>query len=285
MTKSINTLLFVLLGFLFSCDNPKLNDNDTVLARVHDTYLYQSDIQGIIPINSSPTDSLMIVKSYINNWIRKQLTVMLAEANLSDEEKDFSKQLEAYRSSLITYKYESLLIQQNLDTIVNNEEIETYYEENKNNFQLKSNIVKVDYVKFNKDSRYNNRIKRLIQTRDTNQVLLDSLRYYCESISADYIIDSDQWILFDDLLKLVPINTYNQEVYLRNHTFVEFVDDLVQYYVNFLDFSIKNDLSPLGFEKENIKRIILNRRKGELINKMHNDIFEQALNNNAIEIF
>ena len=63
------------------------------------------------------------------------------------------------------------------------------------------------------------------------------------------------------------------------------VDNPVQYYVKFLDFSIKDEFSPLDFEKENIKRLILNRRKGELINKMHNDIFEQALNNNAIEIF
>lgn len=284
MTKSNKAIIFIFLGILLSCSNP-IENNDTVLARVHSTYLYKSDIQGVVPTNSSPNDSLVIVKSYINNWVRQQLVVMQAESNLNDKEKDFNKQLATYRNSLITYKYESLLIKQNLDTIVEEEEIETYYEENKNNFQLKSNIVKVDYVKLNSDSPNKSRIKDLIKNRENNQVLLDSLRYYCEFNAQDYIIATDQWILFDDLIKLVPIITYNQEVYLKNNTFVELSDNEIQYYVNFLDFSIKDELSPMSFEKENIKRLILNRRKGELITKMHNDIFVQALNNNAIEIF
>lgn len=285
MTKSNKAILFILLGILLSCSNPNVNGDDTVLARVHSVYLYESDIQGVVPTNSSPNDSLIIVKSYINNWIRQQLVVMQAKSNLNDKEKDFKKELEAYQNSLIIYKYESSLVQQNLDTIVENEEIEKYYEDHKNNFQLKSNIVKVNYVKLDFNSPFKKRIKKLIQSRDTSQILLDSLRYYCEFNAQDYIIASDQWILFDDLLKLAPINTYNQEVYLRNNTFVDLTDEPFQYYLNFLDFSIKDELSPLSFEEENIKRLILNRRKGELITKMHNDIFVQALNNNAIEIF
>jgi len=285
MIKINKAILFILLGILLGCSNSGSRDDNTVLARVHNIYLYESDIQGIVPINSSSNDSLMIVKSYINTWIRQQLVIRQAKSNLTDKEKDFTKQLEAYQNSLITYKYESLLVQQNLDTIVEDEEIEKYYEDHKNNFQLKSNIVKVDYVKLSVNSPYKKKIKRLIQKRDTSQILSDSLRYYCESNALDFMIDSDQWILFDNLLKLAPINTYNQEVFLRNNTFVELTDDPFQYYVNFLDFSIKDEHSPLSFEKENIKQLILNRRKGELITKMRNDIFVQALNNNAIEIF
>ncbi|MCK4956480.1 MAG: hypothetical protein KAS49_02505, partial [Candidatus Cloacimonetes bacterium] len=194
MIKSIKAISFILLGFLLSCNNPNGANNDTVLARVHSVYLYESDVAGIVPLNSSANDSLMIMKSYINNWIRQQLVVLQAEANLNDKEKDFSKQLETYRNSLITYKYESLLINQNLDTIVEIEEIEKYYQEHKSNFQLKSNIVKIDYVKLDKDSPYKKRIKNLIQKRDTNLVLLDSLRYYCESNAIDFIIDPEQWI-------------------------------------------------------------------------------------------
>ncbi len=283
--KYYKFIFFIILFFSFACNNKNGKEGGRVLARVHDVYLYDTDIDGIVPPNSNAKDSLMIVKSFINNWIRQQLVVMQAESNLPEDQKDFTKQLETYRNSLITYSYESLLIRQKLDTIVSDEEITKYYEESKNNFQLKNNIVKVDYVKINKNNIYNKNIKRLIQTRDTNLVLLDSLRYYCESYAQDFIIDPDQWIYFDDLLKLVPINTYNQEIYLKNNTFVELEDSPYKYYVNFLDFSIKDELSPLDFEKENIKRMILNRRKGELLNKMHNDIFVEALNSNAIEIF
>lgn len=285
MTKYFIGIFYFLIVLFFGCSNQGLNNNETVLARVYDLYLYDSDIEGIVPPNSSANDSLVIVKNFINNWIRQQLLIKQAETNLIGEEKDFKEQLETYRNSLIIFKYESLLIKQNLDTIVSNEEIENYYSKNKENFQLKSNIVKVNYVKLDKNNLYNKNIKELIKIRDTSQILLDSLRYYCEIYAKDFIIASDQWIYFDDLLNLVPLDTYNQEAYLNEHTFVDFVDNQDQYYINFLDFSIKDEYSPLDFEKENIKKLILNKRKSELIKKMRDDIFFNALNNNDIEIF
>lgn len=285
MIKTVKTISFIVLAFLFSCNGANNKNDDTVLARVYDIFLYESDITGIVPANSSAGDSLLIVKNYINNWIRQQLIIRQAEVNLKAEDKDFSKQLETYRNSLITFKYESFLISQNLDTIVNDQEIEEYYNNNKSNFQLKSNIVKVDYVKLEQDNAYNKRIKNLIQRRDTSTIMLDSLRYYCQTRAIDFMVEPEQWIYFDDLLKLVPINTYNQEIYLKNNTFVELKDDPFVYYINFLEFSIKDDLSPIDFEKENIKTLILNRRKAELINKMHEEIFDDALVKNDFEIF
>ncbi|MBL7883316.1 MAG: peptidyl-prolyl cis-trans isomerase, partial [Bacteroidia bacterium] len=43
--------------------------------------------------------------------------------------------------------------------------------------------------------------------------------------------------------------------------------------------------SPLSFEKENIKNIILNKRKLKLIEQMQQDVYTDALNNNKIEIY
>ena len=49
MTKSNKAILFILLGILLSCNNPNGNNDDTVLARVHNIYLYGSNIDGIVP--------------------------------------------------------------------------------------------------------------------------------------------------------------------------------------------------------------------------------------------
>ena len=56
------------------------------------------------------------------------------------------------------------------------------------------------------------------------------------------------------------------------------------YFVNIKGFKIKNSLSPLSFEKENIRNIILNRRKLELISKMKEDVYNEAVKNKEFEI-
>jgi len=66
---------------------------------------------------------------------------------------------------------------------------------------------------------------------------------------------------------------------------VEFQDSLFVYLVRFKDFKIKEGISPLSFEKERIRNIILNKRKIDLINKMHEDTYEQALKHNEFEVY
>jgi hypothetical protein len=66
---------------------------------------------------------------------------------------------------------------------------------------------------------------------------------------------------------------------------VEVSDSLNSYFLNIKGFKIRNSISPLGFEKENIKNIILNKRKLQLITKMKEDVYNDAANNKQIEIF
>ena len=85
---------FVILIFLISC-HPSVNtEKGNILARVHDKYLYEADLVGVVPQGTSVRDSLILVRNYINNWLKQKLMVHKAEINLTKEQKDFSKQLE-----------------------------------------------------------------------------------------------------------------------------------------------------------------------------------------------
>ena len=57
------------------------------------------------------------------------------------------------------------------------------------------------------------------------------------------------------------------------------------YLVHFKDFKIKESVSPLNFEKQRIRDIILNKRKIELIGRMQDDIYTNAKKKNVFEIF
>lgn len=128
MRRIVIGLVF-LMAFV-SCNNVNNGNGDRVVASIYDKTLHQSDLQSVLYEGISVNDSLVRTKAFINNWIRVQLIIHQAEKNIDKSELDFSRQIEDYRNSLIIYKYESQLIEQNLDTVVSDEEIAKYLEDN-----------------------------------------------------------------------------------------------------------------------------------------------------------
>jgi len=271
------------LIILSSCFGGANKSSENILARVYDDYLYESELKDIIPPGSKVKDSILIAQNYINNWISQKIILYKAQRNLLDKDMLFEKQLEDYRNSLIIYKYETKLISQSLDTVVTDSDIETYYNDNIGNFQLKDNIVKVYYARLNIEIPELKKIRRFFNSSIPEY--RDSVEVYIENLADLYYLDDETWILFDDVLKYVPINTYNQEAYLKNHRRIEITDDDYVYFVHFSDFKIKDGVSPLSFEKANIRQIIINKRKLDIIGKMRDEVFQSALENNEFEIY
>ncbi len=272
--------VFVLLIFIAACKSDP-DPGQQVVARVSDTYLYVKDLNGVLPENISPQDSAALVAEYIDNWVRQQLLIKQAERNLSDNDKDFTRQLEDYKNSLLIYKYESQLIQQNLDTLITDKEIAAYYEQNKSNFELKENIVKVIFVKVPRNLSL--AIPKLYigsAKPDDRRKLQD----FCVKYAVNYYLDDQNWLLFNDILKEIPINTYNQEEYLKNNRIIEIQDSNFSYLMNIKGFMIKEGLSPLSFEENRIRDIILNKRKLKLIDDMKKDIYNNAVKKGSFEI-
>ena len=256
--------------------------NDAV-ARVYDDFLYKTDIIGLVSSGTSPNDSIKIVQSFINSWIKQKLLTYTAENNLSSEQKKFDKQIEDYKNSLTVFQYEKELIRQKLDTIVADTEIVAYYNKNQKEFLLKDNIVKVWYVKMPVGATNAAIVKSLYKTEIANTK--EKLEEFCKKNAVNFFLDDSTWLFFNDLLKEIPIKTYNKEEYLKNNRYIEMEDSLYSYYVNIKGFKVKESLSPLGFENENVKKIILNKRKLKLIEDMQKNIYKNALENNDFEIF
>lgn len=280
--------LYIICGCLlfltFSACQKKSNTSDAserVIARVYDKYLYATDIRNLVPKGVSKNDSLTIIRSYVQNWIQQQSVLKRAEDNLEEERKNVDKKLEEYRNSLISYIYESELIKQKLDTSISNEDIEKYYNENQNNFQLKNNILQVLYFKLPITSPKLPKVKGWF--RSTNAKDRKQLEEYCYQFATDYYFNDEEWLLFDDLLKKIPIKTYDQEQYLKNNRYIEIPDSTHIFFVNIKGFKIKESLSPLNFERENIWNLIINNRKLELIREMEKDAYQDALQKKEIE--
>jgi len=281
---NLNRLIFILLVFLITgCSGFLRKKTERSLARVEEDYLYESDLKGVIPSGTDPKDSIVLAKNFIDSWIRQRLVIHQAEKNLSKEQMDFTRQLENYRNSLVIYEYENELVKQKLDTVVTTEETETYYDNNQQNFLLKDNNVQFQYVKLPLKSTNTSQFRKLLQSdQSSDKTILAGL---CERFAADYFLDDQNWLLFQDVLKQIPIKTYNQEEFLKKNRDVEYRDSAFIYLLRIKDFKMKESISPLSFEKERVRNILLNKRKVDLINKMHLDLYERALKHSEFEVY
>jgi hypothetical protein len=274
-----------LISVLGSCSllPGKDKTRDAAIARVYDKYLYAEDLVGVIPPGTSANDSLEITTAYINNWVRQELLLKQAEDNLDETHRDFTRQIEQYRNSLIIYAYESELVNQKLDTVVSMSEIEDYYQKNQNNFQLRENIVLADYVIINTGSPFAGKVKTLLQSsRKSDKEKLQAL---CQENGIEHLINDGTWMSFADLSRKIPLTVDDQLDFLKRNRYYEVKDSTTVYLVAIDTYKSKESISPLNFEIENIRIILLNKRKAELLTLMENDLYNDAVKRNKYEIF
>lgn len=283
MRKLNLAILVVTMLIVVGCRDYYMKTERITIAECYGKKLYAEDLAGVVPAGVSKIDSLDRVNAFIDSWIRRQLLIHQAENNLSPSQRNFTKQLEDYRNSLIIYAYESQLIGQYLDTVVSDEEIAAYYEEHKQNFQLRSTMVKVAYVAVDSDNKHLKDFKKLMSNRDT--LMLPQLDALAEHTAATSFFDVDSWMKLDDLLERVPLEIYNAESFFKKNRFVSFEKDDLTYMLRFEDYLLEKSVSPLEIERDNIKNIILLKRQKELLSKMNEDLYKKAEQDNVFEIY
>lgn len=283
MTKASWYFIFIWV-LAISCDQKtnENNENGKPVARVFDRVLLEKDVLKAIPFESSEEDSSSIRNSYINSWVNRALMVRQAELNLSDEEMDVDKKLEKYRQDLLIYSYQNQLLVEKLDTNISDEEIESYYNEHEEMFQLADYIVKAWYVQVDSATFKNKKVRNWLMSDSEGDY--EKLEEFCYLHSANFYLE-DNWVYFDELVKRVPIVTYNKEKLLKNKKLIELYDNGFLYLVRIVDYKLKDGISPIALERNNIKRIILNNRRIEFLDHLSVDIYQKAKNQDQIEIF
>ncbi len=256
---------------------------DQPIARAFDKYLYEKDLKGVVPANVHGIDSVAIVKSFIDQWQQEMVMQNRAEKNIVIDEAYIQEQLDNYRKSLIRFQYEQELVQQKLDTVITNQEIEDYYANNKENFQLKKPILKVSYIKLPADAPKVSTVKKLFLSKDVRD--RDLLEKYCFKYSNAFSLADTSWHYIDELAKTLPIEKLGAHNFETLNRVFQISENNTLYLLILRDSKFRDSLSPLVFERENIKNLLLNQRKLKLINEMEKAIFLEAQNNNELEVY
>ena len=272
---------FLFLLVLISCDFNKKSDNNYV-ARVGEEFLDYSYLNDQIPKNISIDDSVELANKIISEWATSKLLLQNAQNNLNDNEMEsIDEKSKKYRDNLILSDYKNKISKNNPDTVVTDNEIKVFFENNSKNFTLYNEIIQGRYLKLNKNNFNINEIKRRF-----NRFNLDD-RYFFDSISIqllNYSFNDSTWINKNLFFNKIPtLNNDEIQRIVKNNLFYIKEDSLALYLIKINKYKKANDYAPLDYIYGRIKELISNRKRIDYLKKIETELIQDALYKNIFE--
>jgi len=275
-------LYIVLIIIMTSCVT---NENDkTPIAKVYNDLLYKEDVKALLPEEITKEDSLLFVSSYINKWAREQLLLKKAKINLAkEEEESIDKLVEQYKQDLLINKYKEAIVKQELDTLVTQIDIDSFYKNNKEIFKLNEELIKFRYIYFGNDILNPKEFISLFKSDDGES---DTKIMEQELQLKSFNLNDSIWIKYDEVIKKTPfIKNYDKNTFLRKNKFIQKEDSTGVYLVKVKDVLLRNQTAPMSYALPTIKQMILHKRKLELLRKIEETLTQDAIKNKEFQIY
>lgn len=273
--------LIITILLLLSCKQDK--NVEQPIAQVFESSLYLSEISDFIPKGTSREDSIIMSRNYIKNWVTQKLLLHKAIENLSGEEAQIQKQVEDYRTTLLIHQYKQKMIEQRLMGNISDNEIESYYEEHKNNFVLVTPIVKSVFFILPKNAPNLKKVKKWFKSDQEEDQ--ESLEDYCLTHARKYDKFENKWIEAKYLLNLVPGDFSNLEQAILTQKNIEREDGDNYYFLKINDLRIDQTIAPIEYVREEIIMILKNKKKLQFENELEKQINEEGLRKKYVKIY
>lgn len=274
-------VLLVVLS-LSSCKSK--SDDSKLIAEVGDADLYLSEIGFLFEGKIfSSEDSAKIIKKYATEWVEEQLIIQTAASSDKVNQKEIERKTADFKNDLLIHALLNAEIELQLDTAVSEEELDTYYKNHQHDFQLNDYLVKVLYLKIPIDAPDIEKIGSAYKLNKESN--LETIEVYAKKYASNFYYDIESWIYFDDLLKEIPLHDINKDSFILKRSKIRFEENGFYYFLNIVDYKLKNSTSPLSFEKENIKARIINERIKTLRIAIEQDLINKGYNENEVNIY
>ena len=271
--------LFLYCFFLVSCLD---SDNNDILVKVYEDELSMDHILNNLP--EDMLDTSFFLERYQDKWVRTKLMEHHANINLNDDLKDYEKQVDEYRSSLLIFEYQQQLVHQNFDTNITDQEIKEYYAKYKENFKLHKNIFKGKFIMFENDAPKQERLLSIFNSKNLYEQ--DELLEYCQQFAEKYYLKDSIWNYFSFFSNHFPEYLIsNEEQFLNQTNFLEFRYKNYKCILFIKDYQLKGFISPLSLEYDKIRMVILNKNKLAYLKTVEDKLYQQAISSGKIKYY
>lgn len=250
------------------------------LARVYNRVLYLSEMDGLFPDRATAKDSTLIINAFTNRWIREALIQYEAERNLP-KDLNIDKLVRDYRASLLRNTYEQVLVEELLDSTIAQEELQAFYEKNKDQYQLETPIIRCRLIKVGIPAPKADSL-RLWWNRP-NPENLARLNKYCDQYAVTSILNDSLWHRLEEIAIELPKGTLTSANATGLRDFQQ-RDNQFQYYFKVFEVRNRKEIAPLGFIAEQARKVILHSRKIKLLEEKQENLYDLELRRKNIEI-
>jgi len=161
--------------------------------------------------------------------------------------------------------------------------IEDYYAQNPQNFKLRRSIAKLNLVRLKQNSPDIEKVRSWMQSRRPADLMI--LEKYCYQYALEFMLNDTNWVYLDEMAAKWSFNQLTSDNIIQGNVYKNIDENGIISFVEVKEVMSKDDESPLTFERDNIRNIILNKRKRELLDKLGNKMYADAAKNNDFELY
>lgn len=253
------------------------------IATVGSNSLYLNDVKGIFSPGMSVADSLNLLQAHVDQWVRMQIKSQEAERMFEGEQSEFDALIEAYKNSLLRYKYD-LNLSSLVDTTITMAQITEYYNQNREQLRLVGPVAKARVISYPSGYRQEKTLKELIGSPSTEDYY--DLVDIAKKSSFKLTEYTDKWHYFKDVLLDIPFTEKEFDKFLRSADFYQYKDKNTEttYMMGILAYRNTGDYIPLEMVLPTIRTAIINKRRNDYIKLVEDSLYNERLRSGDIHI-
>lgn len=281
MRRKTAVLILMTIVAVGGCRRLNPFHEEQLLAEAGERKLYVSDVAQSFPAGLTPEDSLKLLELKVDSWVMRQLKTEQAEKLFTAAEPEIEQLVEDYRTSLLTLKLDDRHVNAKIDTTLTDDEIKGYYDAHRSDFILDRTIVRGVTVKLPAYHARKAQVKELMSASgDRYQDFLELSRK-----NGFEVREVDAWMDFTDFLRTLPTNSLrNYDDQLDKVGVQEMADGGDLYLVLIRSHLHRGDAAPVERVGEDIRRVVLNQRRQEIIRAYEDSIRTAALAAGTLKI-
>lgn len=276
-------LLFLVVAVLsVSCNFGDIRSkDDRQLGRIYDKTLYLSDMDGMLPQGITGEDSAVIINTYVRYWMREMALLHEAEQNIP-KDLNLEKLVADYRSSLVKNNYGNLVMNKLLDSTITKQQLQEFYDKNREQYLLETPILRCRFIKAPRSAPNSDKAQEWWNsTRDGD---FAELSRWCSQQAAVHHLQDSTWYNVDDIAAYMPQGALTVDNVNNRKDFIQRDDNFV-YYFRLLELVRKKEVAPLSYIESQARKVILHKRKTELLEDLKDKLYQEALQKNNAQVF
>lgn len=258
---------------MVSCQKQVEHGGKTPFVQVGNYILYQEDMTQSLPYHLSETDSIKFIEEFVRKWIEEQVLYEKAEQNVRGDER-IERMVAEYRRTLVMNNYERMLLQQNMAEELTEEELQKYYNDNKQFFMLEEPVIKGVFIKAPLASPGLKDLK--LWYKDKSDESLELLEKYAFRNSVLYEYFYEHWVPVSELEGKVIVNLAELSENFDKHRNIEAEDGEFCYLLHIEEYMMKGEEKPYELARHEIIDLLANSRRVEFMIKVKKDLYNKS---------